>query len=122
MARNANELLGDYRNLLIHWIPLHTIAATQAEKGIVKIQASIIERAIPHRTADKRRVEPTPMMAPVMVWVVETGMPPREAPINVAAPANSAQAPPTGFNLVMRMESVLMIRQPPARVPKPMAA
>ena len=27
------------------------------------------------RTAETRRAAPTPMIAPVMVWVVETGMP-----------------------------------------------
>ena len=27
------------------------------------------------RTAETRRAAPTPTMAPVMVWVVETGMP-----------------------------------------------
>jgi hypothetical protein len=37
--------------------------------------AQTIRPAIPHRTADSRRVEPAPTTAPVMVWVVETGMP-----------------------------------------------
>jgi hypothetical protein len=39
------------------------------------IHAQTIRPAIPQRTADSRLVEPAPTMAPVMVWVVETGMP-----------------------------------------------
>ena len=43
--------------------------------GIVSTQAQTIWPATPHRTADQRRVAPTPTIAPVMVWVVVTGMP-----------------------------------------------
>ena len=39
-----------------------------------------------HRTADSLRVAPTPMMAPVMVCVVETGMPKPVAMNSVIAP------------------------------------
>ena len=49
--------------------------ATKAEAGIVKIQAQTMLPATPQRTAEARRAEPTPTMAPVMVCVVETGMP-----------------------------------------------
>ena len=42
------------------------------------------------------RVAPTPMIAPVMVWVVDTGMPKKVAMNRVAAPAVSAQEPPMG--------------------------
>ena len=45
-----------------------------AEAGIVKIQAQTIRPATPQRTAENRWSEPTPMMAPVMVCVVLTGM------------------------------------------------
>jgi hypothetical protein len=38
-------------------------------------QAITIPRATPHRTADVLRADPTPMIAPVIVCVVETGMP-----------------------------------------------
>ena len=41
-----------------------------AAAGIVRSQAQTIRRATPHRTADSRRVAPTPMIAPVIVWVV----------------------------------------------------
>ncbi len=32
-----------------------------------------MERATPQRTAESRRVAPAPMIAEVMMWVVETG-------------------------------------------------
>jgi len=41
-------------------------------------------------------------MAPVMVCVVDTGMPSMVAPNKVIAPPVSAQKPPTGRSLVMR--------------------
>ena len=41
-----------------------------AAAGIVSTQAQTIWRATPQRTADSRRVAPTPTMAPVMVCVV----------------------------------------------------
>ena len=77
--------------------------------------------ATPHFTAESRFVAPTPMMAPVIVWVVETGMPPRVAPTSVSAPAVSAQKPPVGCSLVILEPIVLTIRQPPKRVPSAMA-
>src|SRR4051812_22564707 len=50
-------------------------AATIADAGIVNTQAQTICLATPHRTAERREVEPTPTIAPVMVCVVLTGMP-----------------------------------------------
>ena len=52
-----------------------TTAATTAAAGMVRIHAQMMRPATPQRTARAPRVEPTPTMAPVMVWVVETGMP-----------------------------------------------
>ena len=46
-----------------------------ADIGIVRIQAQTLRPARPQRTADARTVEPTPTIAPVIVWVVETGIP-----------------------------------------------
>jgi hypothetical protein len=51
---------------------------------------------MPQRTAERRRLAPTPTMAPVMVWVVDTGMPACEVKKRVAAAADSAATPPTG--------------------------
>ena len=77
--------------------------------------------ATPQRTADALRTEPTPTMAPVMVCVVDTGMPSAVARNSVTAPPVSAQKPPTGLSLVMRWPMVLTMRQPPNIVPRPMA-
>jgi hypothetical protein len=52
-------------------------AATKAAAGIVRIQAQTMRPATPHLTADNLRVAPTPTIEPVMVWVVETGVPVR---------------------------------------------
>jgi hypothetical protein len=50
-------------------------AAMPADAGMVTIHAITMLPATPQRTAEVPRVVPTPMMAPVMVWVVDTGMP-----------------------------------------------
>ena len=42
---------------------------------MVSTHAQTIRVATPQRTAESLRVAPTPMIAPVMVWVVETGIP-----------------------------------------------
>ncbi len=63
---------------------------------MVKTQAHIIFPATPQRTALRRFVDPTPIMAPDIVWVVLTGIPATEAPIIEMAAAVSAQKPPMG--------------------------
>ena len=90
--------------------------------GMVMIQAQTILRVTPHLTAVTRRVAPTPIMAPVMVWVVLTGIPPQAAPIKLMAPAVSALKPPNGFKAVIFCPIVRTILQPPDRVPSPIAA
>src|SRR5512132_648612 len=92
-----------------------------AAAGMVRTQAQTIRPATPQRTADSRRVEPTPTIAPVMVWVVETGTPRKVARYNEQAAAVSAEKPPTGLRAVMRWPRVLTIRQPPDRVPSELA-
>ena len=48
--------------------------------------------ARPQRTAEKRRVAPTPIIEELMQWVVLTGMPRNEAiSITVAAEASAAK-------------------------------
>src|SRR5512141_49980 len=98
------------------------MAATAAEAGMVSTQAQMMRVATPQRTADKRLVAPTPTIAPVMVWVVLTGIPANAVPNRVTAPAASAQKPPTGFSLVIFEPMVRTIRQPPRYVPSAMAA
>ena len=62
------------------------------------------------------------MMAPVIVCVVETGMPQTEAAMTVAAAPVSAQKPEKGLSFVIRLPIVRTIRQPPVNVPRPIAA
>src|SRR3569623_597019 len=95
-------------------VPIHhAIAAMKAEAGMVNIQAQTILPAIPHRTADIFFAEPTPTIAPVMVCVVDTGMPSADAMNKVIAPPVSAQNPPTGLSLVIFWPMVLTMRHPP---------
>src|SRR5579859_5065291 len=89
---------------------------------MVNTQAQTIRLATPQRTAERRVVDPTPTMAPVMVCVVLTGMPREARKKRVAAPALSAQNPPTGLSLVILEPMVWTMRQPPKYVPSPMAA
>src|SRR5436190_24352275 len=85
----------------ISLISRKAIAANVAAAGIVKTQAQTIRPATRHFTADRRVVDPTPAIAPVIVCVVDTGMPNIVAPNKVIAPAVSAQKPPTDRSLVM---------------------
>ena len=56
-----------------------------------------------------------------MVWVVLTGTPSCEAIRIEIPPAVSAQNPPNGRSLVIRLPIVFTIRQPPSAVPRPIA-
>jgi hypothetical protein len=73
------------------------------------------------RTADTLRAAPTPMIDPVMVCVVETGTPKYVATNKVTAPPASAQNPCIGVSRVIFEPMVLTMRQPPIRVPSPIA-
>ena len=66
------------------------------EIGMVNIHAQMMFPATPQRTADSLLVAPTPMMAPVIVCVVLTGIPATDAPMMDMAAAVSAQNPPMG--------------------------
>ena len=79
--------------------------------------AHTILLARPQRTAERRFVAPTPTIAPVIVCVVLTGMPKRDAESMTSAPAVSAQKPPTGRSFVMRVPIVCTMRHPPKSVP-----
>ena len=84
--------------------------------------AHTIWRATPHRTADTRRVEPTPTIAPVIAWVVLTGTPKCVAVRSAIAAPVSAANPLTGCSLVIFDPIVWMMRHPPASVPSAIAA
>ena len=92
-----------------------------AEAGIVNSQAQTMRLATPHLIPEILEVAPTPTIAPVIVCVVETGIPRCVAMNSVVAPAVSAQNPPTGFSFVIFIPIVLTMRQPPNAVPIPMA-
>ena len=88
---------------------------------MVITQAQMILMVSPQRTADKRFVRPTPIIAPVVVCVVETGMPNFCVKNNVKEAAVSAQNPSSGVILVILEPIVLTIFQPPDMVPTAIA-
>ena len=98
------------------------MAEITADAGIVRIQTHTILLATNHRTADKRRVTPTPTIAPAIVCVVLTGMPRWAVRKSAEAAAVSALNPPKGESFVIFIPIVRMILQPPKYVPKAIAA
>lgn len=95
--------------------------ANIAETGIVSTQAHNRLIVTPHRTAETRLTTPTPMIDPVMVWVVETGIPKCSVIPSVMAPAVSAPTPSSALTLVILVPMVLTIFQPPLMVPNAIA-
>src|SRR5256885_17193239 len=91
----------------------YATAETAAESGMVRTQAHTMRPATPHFTAETRRVAPTPMIAPVMGWGGDTGMPREGARKRGIAPAVSAQNPPKGCRLGILRPIVFTVRQPP---------
>ena len=65
---------------------------------------------------------PTPMMAAVIVWVVETGKPKWVASSITVAALVSAANPWIGSSLITLEPSVCMMRQPPEYVPRAMVS
>jgi len=84
---------------------------------MVNIQAQIRLNVTPQRTAESLLVAPTPIMAPVMVWVVLTGIFNASVTNSVTAPAVSAATPSKGVTLVILVPIVFTIFQPPLIVP-----
>ena len=91
-----------------------------AAAGIVSTHAQTMCAATPQRTAERRLVAPTPIMAVLIVWVVLKGMPKREASSMVKAAPVSAAKPWTGSSFVSLRPMVLTILHPPTAVPSPM--
>lgn len=89
--------------------------------GMVKIQAVIKLLVTPQRTAESLLVAPTPIIAPVIVWVVLTGIFKNSVKYKVKAPAVSATTPSKGVTFVMRVPIVFTIFHPPDIVPKEIA-
>src|SRR5690348_15803722 len=93
-------------------------AATRAEAGRVRIQASTLLPATPQRTADSRLVAPTPLIAEVLVWVGEAGRPSGAVVQRTAVAEAAAASPCGGARWIARRPGVRMIRQPPEYVPR----
>jgi hypothetical protein len=106
------------KRMLIAYVSADIAAA----QGIVRIQAQTILPATPQRTAVNLRKDPTPIIEPVIVWVVLTGTPSQEARKILDAAADSAQNPSKGFNFATLCPMVFTIRQPPNIVPNAIAA
>ena len=97
------------------------VAANNAEIGIVIIQAHNRLMVTPHLTALNLLVAPTPIIEPVMVCVVDTGILKCSVMNRVMAPAVSAATPSKGVTLVILVPIVLTIFQPPLKVPAAIA-
>src|SRR5205814_386858 len=80
---------------------------------MVKIQAHTMLPATPQRTADIFCAEPTPTMAPVMVWVVDTGTPKGLASSMIKEPSTK---PSSGDRMI---HSTVFSRPPPTSAPVP---
>ena len=74
-------------------IIINAIDAIAALVGIVINQAYTIFFPTPHLTAESLLVEPTPMIAPEIAWVVLTGMPSPAIAVRITPPPVSAQKP-----------------------------
>ena len=71
--------------------------------------------ATPHRTAESRRVAPTPMMEVVVMCVVDTGTAKTVAVVTMPPEATVCAAkPPGGVSWMIRRPRVRMMRNPPA--------
>ena len=97
------------------------MAASNALTGMVKIHAHKRFTVTPHLTADKRLVAPTPIIDPVIVCVVLTGIFSASVTNKVMAPAVSAATPSNGVTLVILVPMVFTIFHPPLIVPNAIA-
>jgi hypothetical protein len=103
-------------------IGMYNSAAIRAVMGRVRTQAVKISPATPQRTFDNLSAEPTPIMAELTTWVVETGPPRRAAPKITVAEVTWDVKPWMGRMRYIFAPKVLIIRHPPVAVPKDMDA
>ena len=92
-----------------------------AETGIVNIQAHNSFTVTPQRTAETLLVTPTPIIEPVIVCVVETGILKCSVINKVSAPADSATTPSKAVTFVIFEPMVFTIFHPPLKVPAAIA-
>ena len=88
---------------------------------MVSTQAHIKLTVTPQRTAETLLVNPTPMIEPVIVCVVLTGILRCSVKYKVNAPAVSAATPSKDDTLVILEPIVFTIFQPPLNVPAAIA-
>ena len=88
--------------------------------GKVKIQVSIISFTTPKLMAEILFTAPTPMIALVLVWVVDTGIPKRLESRRQKAADKSAENPWYFSSFTISIPTDLMIFSPPTLVPIPM--
>ena len=115
-VHSYNKILPYFTNREINQ---YTNPLIMIDAGIVSTQVHMIFVTICHLTALTRFAAPTPIIAPVIVCVVEAGIPIAAVPNKVIAPAVSAQNPPMGFNGVKLCPMVFTTFHPPIRVPNP---
>ena len=85
------------------------------QPGKVSSQVMPISLTTEKLMAERRLTAPTPMMAVVLAWVVETGMPKTELISRLTEAARSAEKPWYFSRLTMSMPTDLMIFFPPRR-------
>jgi len=88
---------------------------------MVMTHAVIISRTTRHCTAVLPRVAPTPMIAPLIAWVDETGIPTSVTATRIALLAVAAQNPWYGRILVICFAILSTTCHPPKQVPRPIA-
>ena len=98
-------------------VPAPTIAAP----GIVRNHPLTIDIAKSQWTLRGLRMAPTPLIAPVITCVVDTGIPRALALKSEIEPARVAALHQIGVSLVILLPIVRMIRIPPKSVPMPIA-
>ena len=85
---------------------VNTMAERTAAIGRVTTQDTKMPPTTRKSITARLRAKPTPTTAPTAIWVVETGMPVRDANTTVAAAARVAQNPRLGVSAVMRLPMV----------------
>ena len=96
------------------------IKLIRPQPGKVKIQVNTMSLTTPKLMADKRLTAPTPIIAVVLVWVVDTGMPNRLEYKRQKEAARSAEKPWYFSSLTISMPTDLIIFSPPTLVPSAM--
>src|SRR5947209_20107462 len=85
--RAANGHVLNPSSRVVVWV----IAATNNAPGSVTIQLPSSLRTTPQRTAEARKLTPTPTRAPSMVWGLLPGAPGSDRAVTATAPASCSE-------------------------------